>query len=123
VATFDLTEGGESIAAWAPAVDIEEDDRAITIKADLPEVEKKDIHVNIENGTLTIQGERKREKEEKKKSYHRVERSYGSYLRSFSLPDYVEKDRISAEAKNGVLTLTLPKRPEAKSKAAEIAVK
>jgi HSP20 family protein len=106
-------------------VDIEEDEKAITIKADLPDVEKKDIHVKVENGTLTISGERKREKEEKKKNYHRIERSYGSYMRSFALPESIDRDKIAAECKNGVLTLTLPKRADAvaKAKAAEIPVK
>jgi HSP20 family protein len=120
---FELLEESGTMAAWSPAVDVAEDDNAITIKADLPEVEKKDIHVSVENGTLTIRGERKREKEEKKKNYHRIERSYGSYERSFSLPESVDKDRIGAECKNGVLTLTLPKRPEAKAKAIGIEVK
>lgn len=120
---FDLFEEPGAMAAWSPAVDIAEDEQAITIKADLPEVDKKDIHVGVENGMLTIRGERKREKEEKKKNYHRVERSFGSYERSFSLPEAVEKDKIIAECKNGVLTVTLPKRPEAKAKAAQIEVK
>lgn len=120
---FELFEGADAMAAWSPAVDISEDDNAITIKADLPEVEKKDIHVGVDNGMLTIRGERKREKDEKKKNYHRIERSYGSYERSFSLPDSVDKDKIAAECKNGVLTLTLPKRPESKPKAAQIEVK
>lgn len=120
---FDVFEEGGAMTAWAPAVDIAEDENAITIKADLPEVDKKDIHVSVENGMLTIRGERKREKEEKKKNYHRVERSYGSYERSFSLPESVDKGKIGAECKNGVLTLTLPKRAEAKSKPAQIEVK
>lgn len=120
---FELFGEAEGLAAWAPAVDIAEDDTAITIKADLPEVDKKDIHVNVENGMLTIRGERKRDKEEKKKNYHRIERSYGSYERSFSLPEAVDKDKIAAECKNGVLTVTLPKRPEAKAKPAHIEVK
>jgi HSP20 family protein len=122
---LDLADGGEGLSAWAPAVDIEEDEKAITIKADLPDVEKKDIHVKVENGTLTISGERKREKEEKKKNYHRIERSYGSYMRSFALPESIDRDKIAAECKNGVLTLTLPKRADAvaKAKAAEIPVK
>lgn len=120
---FDLTRGTDPLTAWAPAVDIAEDDHAITIKADLPEVEKKDIQVNVENGVLTIKGERKRESEEKKKSYHRIERSCGSYMRSFSLPEYADKDKITAEAKNGVLTITIPKKPETKSKAMAIDVK
>jgi len=120
---FELFDQGEGLAAWSPAVDISEDDNSITIKADLPDVDRKDINVSVENGMLTIQGERKREKEEKKKNYHRVERSFGSYVRSFSLPESVDKDKIAAECKNGVLTLTLPKRPEKKAKPAQIEVK
>ena len=120
---FELLQEEGAMAAWSPAVDIAEDDNAITIKADLPEVEKKDIHVNVENGMLTIRGERHREKDENKKNFHRIERSYGSYERSFSLPEYVDKGKIGAECKNGVLTLTLPKRPEAKMKPTEIQVR
>lgn len=120
---FELFGEGEGLAFWAPAVDIAEDENTITIKADLPDVDRKDIHVSIENGTLTIRGERKREKEEKKKNYHRVERSFGSYERSFSLPESVDKGKIAAECKNGVLTVTMPKRPEAKTKPAQIEVK
>lgn len=122
VRPFEEPEQG-ALAAWTPAVDIEEDDKAITIKADLPEVDKKDINVSVENGTLTIRGERKREHEEKKKNYYRQERSYGSYMRSFTLPDYVDKEKIQAEAKNGVLTVTLPKSEAAKPATAKIDVK
>lgn len=120
---FELFEETGTLASWSPAVDIAEDENAITIKADLPEVDKKDIHVSVENGMVTIRGERKREKEEKKKNYHRIERSYGSFERSFSLPETVDRDKINAECKNGALTLTLPKKPETKSKAAQIEVK
>jgi HSP20 family protein len=120
---FELFKEGDALAAWSPAVDISEDESAISIKADLPEVDRKDIEVSVENGMLTIRGERKREKEDKKKNYHRIERSFGSYVRSFSLPESVDKDKIAAECKNGVLTVTLPKRPEAKTKAAKIEVK
>ncbi len=95
--------------AWAPAVDIFEDDKAIVIKADLPEVDKKDVEVTLDHGVLTLKGERKLEKEEKKDNYTRIERSYGSFLRSFSLPDYVEADKIAADYTGGVLKLTLPK--------------
>ena len=94
---------------WSPAVDISEDDNTIEIKADLPEVKKEDIDVSIDDGVLTISGERKSESKEKKGGVQHIERSYGSYSRSFTLPDNVEEKKISADCKDGVLTLTLPK--------------
>ena len=120
----ELAEIGE-LADWSPAVDVTEDDKEYLITADLPEVDKKDIKVTAEDGRLTISGERKREKEEKKKTWHRVERSYGKYVRSFRLPDEVEAGKVDASFKNGVLTVHLPKSPEkAKAKKAnEIPVK
>lgn len=120
---FEESELSGKTAEWAPAVDIMEDDNAITIKVDLPEVEKKDIDVSVDNGTLTIKGERKLEQEEKKKNYHRIERSYGSYFRSFDLPDYVDANKIEAKSKDGVLRVTLPKNPNAKRLPAKIDVK
>src|SRR5512140_2568964 len=95
---------------WTPAVDILETDNELVVKADLPDVDMKDIQVEIENGTLTLKGERKFEKEEKETGYHRIERSYGSFARYFSLPDTVEPDKVKADYKNGVLTVTLPKK-------------
>ena len=97
------------LEGWTPAVDILEDDKAITIKAELPEVDKKDIEVNIQDDVLTVRGERKLEKEEKKHNYRRIERSYGSFSQSFTLPDHVDQKAISAESKDGVLRITLPK--------------
>ena len=96
---------------WTPAVDIVEDDTSFTISADLPEVKKDDVNVAVENGYLTLSGERKFEKEEedKKKKYHRIERSYGSYTRSFALPDNVDGTAVKAEFKEGVLKVILPK--------------
>ena len=97
---------------WAPAVDISEDDDAFNISADLPDVKKEDVNVSVENGYLTLSGERRFEKEEedKKKKYHRIERSYGSYTRSFALPENVDETAVKAEFKNGVLNIVLPKQ-------------
>ena len=114
----------ESITAaeWAPLVDIIEDDREYLVKAELPEVKKEDVHVAVENGTLTIRGERKLEKEEKDKRYHRVERGYGSFVRSFVLPDVADAAKVSAEFKDGVLRVHLPKTEMAKTKHIEVKV-
>ena len=110
--------GGElmTITEWAPSVDIIEDQKEWLVKADLPEVKKEELKVTVENGVLTITGERKFEKESKKENYHRIERTYGSFIRSFALPTSVDADKVSAEYKDGVLTLTLPKKEEAKAK-------
>lgn len=116
--------GGESInvAEWAPAVDVSETDNDYTIKAEIPEVKKEDVKVTLQDGQLTIQGERKQEKEEKGKRYHRIERSYGSFLRSFDLPVNVDEAKAKADFKDGVLTLTLPKSEKAKPKSIEVKV-
>ena len=116
---------GSELSDWSPAVDVAEDDKQYLITADLPEVKKKDIKVTAEDGQLIISGERKREKEEKKKTWHRLERSHGSYSRSFRLPDEVDAGKIDAAFKEGVLTVSLPKSPEKqkKKKGKEIAVK
>jgi HSP20 family protein len=106
---------------WAPSVDIAETAEAFEIKAELPDVKKEDVRVTVEEGQLRISGERKQEKEEKGKKFHRVERSYGSFMRSFSLPENVDDARLSAEYKDGVLNVRLPKTEKAKPKA--IAVK
>ena len=96
---------------WAPAVDIDEDDDAFRITADLPDVKKEDVNVAVQNGYLTLSGERRfeRDEEDKKKKYHRIERSYGAYTRSFALPDNVDGSAVKAEFKEGVLRVTLPK--------------
>ena len=109
-------------ADWAPSVDISETDDAYTVKAEIPDVTKEDVRVTMENGELTIQGERKQEKEEKGKRYHRVERSYGSFLRSFALPDNVDESKVKADYKDGMLTLMLPKSEKAKPRAVEVKV-
>jgi HSP20 family protein len=109
-----------TIAEWAPSVDIIEDEKEWLVKADLPEVKKEDVKVTVENGVLTITGERKLEKEEKDRKYHRVERSYGSFYRSFTLPDAADSPKVSAEFKEGVLKVHLPKSEKAKPKAIEV---
>ena len=111
-----------TVAQWAPSVDITESDDAYTIKAEIPEVKKEDVKVTMEDGRLTIQGERKQEKEEKGKRFHRIERAYGSFMRSFDVPDNVEEGRVKADFKEGMLTLTLPKSEKAKPKAVEVKV-
>lgn len=111
-----------STTEWSPKVDISETDKAFTIKAELPEVRKEDIKVNIENGMLSISGERKQEKEEKDKKFHRIERFYGSFMRSFTLPGNVDAAQIKAEYKDGMLNLSLPKTAENKPKATEVKI-
>lgn len=108
---------------WAPRTDITETDSEFTIKVEVPEISRDDIKITIDNGVLNIRGERKREKEEKDVQYHRLERHYGKFLRSFSLPDNVAEQQIEAEFKSGVLTLRLPKTEKSKPKQIEIAVK
>ncbi|NPA25014.1 MAG: Hsp20/alpha crystallin family protein [Deltaproteobacteria bacterium] len=108
---------------WRPLVDIFEDEQAITIKAELPEMDEKDIQIDLDNNMLTIKGERKLEKEEKKESYHRVERFYGSFQRSFELPVTVDREKISASYDKGVLKVILPKKEENKPKKVQIEVK
>ena len=107
---------------WAPSVDITETNEAFVIKAELPGVNKDDVKVAVEDGVVRIQGERKQEKEEKDKKFHRVERSYGSFMRTFGLPANVDEAKIQAQYKDGVLTVQLPKSPTAKPKAVDIKV-
>ena len=108
---------------WSPAVDIVETENDLVLKADLPEVKLEDIEVRVENGTLTLKGERKFEKEEKTKGVHRIERSYGTFVRSFSLPDSFDTNNVNAEYKNGVLTITMPKKEAAKPRQVKVEVK
>jgi HSP20 family protein len=108
---------------WSPAVDIYETENDLVLKADLPEVSLKDIDVRVENQTLTIAGERKFEHEESKKGFHRIERSYGNFVRSFAVPNTFDTDKIGAEFHNGVLTVTLPKKEAAKPRQVKIEVK
>lgn len=114
--------GGLKLADWSPQVDITEDDNEYLIKADLPEMKKDEIKVNVENGVLSVSGERKTEKEEKNKKFHRIERSYGTFERSFTVPDDADGAKVAAEFKDGVLRVHLPKNPVAKPKAIEVKV-
>ena len=107
---------------WTPAVDILETENALILKADLPDVDMKDITVEIENGTLTLKGERKFEKDDQTQGYHRIERSYGFFVRYFSLPDTVEADKVHADYKNGVLSVSLPKKELAKPRSIKVEV-
>jgi HSP20 family protein len=101
---------------YAPAVDVYEDEHQVTLKIEVPGVEEKDIDVRVENSTLTVQGERKIEKEEKEENYRRVERQYGSFTRTFTLPQTVDSEKVSANYDKGVLKISLPKKAEAKPK-------
>jgi HSP20 family protein len=107
---------------WAPLVDIAEDDKEYLIKVELPEIQKEDVKVTVENGTLTIRGERKAEKEEKNRKFHRVERYYGRFERNFSIPDDVEGTDARAEFKDGVLRVHLTKSEKARPKQIEVKV-
>jgi HSP20 family protein len=114
--------GDITLPNWSPQVDISEDDKEYVVKADLPEMKKEDVKVTVENGVLSISGERKSEKEEEKKKFHRIERSFGTFLRTFALPDDADSTKIAAEFKEGVLKVHLPKTPAAKPKPFEVKV-
>jgi HSP20 family protein len=111
-----------TVAQWAPVVDITKDDKEYLIKAELPEVKKDDVKVRIEDGVLYISGERNFEKEEKRKRYHRVERGYGAFTRSFSLPEDADPNKINAAFKDGVLSVHVAKDPNAMPKSIEVKV-
>lgn len=104
----------EAAGEWAPKVDISESKDAIVVKAEIPGVEQKDISVSLQDQVLTIKGEKHHEKEEKDEKYHRVERSWGTFMRAFRMPAAVAGDKVAATFKDGTLTVTLPKAPEAK---------
>jgi HSP20 family protein len=108
---------------WSPAVDIYETENELVLKADVPDVDPKDIDVRVENQTLTISGERKFEQENSSKGFHRIERSYGAFVRSFAVPNSFDTDKIDAGFKNGVLTVTLPKKETAKPRQVKVEVK
>lgn len=110
------------MADWAPSVDISETDTAYLIKGEIPGVKKEDVKVTVQDGMLTIQGERKMEKEEKGKKFHRVERSYGSFVRSFRVPDDADENKVKAEFKDGMINVTLAKSAKAKPQAINVAV-
>ena len=125
LAPANTANGGQelmTLAQWSPSVDISEDDKEWLIKADLPQVKKEDVKVTVENGVLTVTGERKFEKEEKDKKYHRIERSYGNFFWSFTLPEGAEGGKVSAQFKDGVLEVRLPKNEKAKTTAVEVKV-
>lgn len=108
---------------WTPSVDILETEQALVVKADLPGMNEKDIDIRLENGTLTLTGERKFVKENSEKGgYHRIERSYGRFARYFSLPDSIDPENVQAEYKNGTLTVTMPKKEAAKPRTIKVAV-
>jgi HSP20 family protein len=109
-------------AEWVPVVDIVEDDKEYLIKAELPEVLKDNVRVTVENGRLTLSGERKFEKEETGKKYHRVERSYGTFLRSFNLPENADPERVEAEFKEGILRVHLAKLEKAKPRQIDVKI-
>ncbi|MCL5744632.1 MAG: Hsp20/alpha crystallin family protein [Acidobacteria bacterium] len=108
---------------WSPAVDIYETDNEVVLKADLPDMDLNDIDLRVENQTLTLRGERKFHQEEATKGFHRIERNYGSFTRSFSVPHTVDTDKVGAEYRNGVLTITLPKKEAAKPRQVKVEVK
>lgn len=111
-----------AVADWMPSVDISETDTAYLIKGEIPGVKKEDVKVTIQDGMLTIQGERKQEKEEKGKKFHRVECSYGNFVRSFRVPDDADEAGVKAEFKDGMLNVTLPKSEKAKPKSVNVTV-
>jgi HSP20 family protein len=112
-----------SLTAWTPSVDIAERDNEYLVKVELPGVEKNDVSITLESNILTIKGTKQQEKNEKGKEYHRVERTYGAFQRSFTLPTTVKADSIEAVFKDGILSVTLPKADEAKPRQIEVKVK
>ena len=125
---FEDTVGGsgsgtaQALGSWTPAVDVYEDENEFLIKCELPEISKDDVKVNLDNNVLSISGERKLEHEEKRDGYQRVERTYGQFYRSFTLPPNVNIEAINAEFRDGVLRLALPKREEAKPKQIQVKI-
>ncbi len=120
---MDQAMGEDNFAAasdWMPAVDIKEDEKQFTITADIPGVDAKDIEVHAENGMLTIRGERENEKKEERDGYKRIERSYGSFFRRFTLPDTADTDKIAARTEKGVLNITIPKHAKVLPKKIEV---
>jgi HSP20 family protein len=111
-----------TVADWSPEVDISEDDQGYFLKADLPEIKKDDVRVTVEDGILCVSGERKTQKEDQKRKFHRIERSYGNFRRSFTLPEDADSKKVTAEFHDGVLKVHLPTTPIARSKAIEVKV-
>ena len=111
-----------AVADWSPEVDISEDDRGYLLKADLPEIKKDDVRVTVEDGILSVSGERRCQKEDQKRKFHRIERSFGTFRRSFTLPEDADSTKVTAEFRDGVLKVHLPTTPVAKSKATQVKV-
>ncbi len=107
---------------WSPPVDIFETENDLVLKADVPEVDPKNVSIQMENGTLTLKGERKFDEQKNGRGFHRIERGYGSFVRAFSLPDTVDPEKVKADYKNGVLTVTLPKKEVAKPRTVNVEI-
>jgi HSP20 family protein len=114
---------GHALKAWAPRVDVEETEKEILVKADLPGIDPKAVEISVVNGILTVRGEMKEEKEEKKKNFHRLERCTGSFYRAITLPAGADAEKVTATSANGVVTVTIPKRPEAQPKRIAVTAK
>ena len=119
-----VTQRGEEkelvASSWAPAVDIYEDESQLVLTAEVPGLSEKDVEIKIEDNVLSIHGERKLEKETREENYHRIERAYGAFFRSFTLPNYIDQDKIRAEHENGVLKISMPKKAELKPRKVRI---
>ncbi len=121
---YSVSRGDEELSAssFVPPVDIYEDEHNVTLKMEVPGIDQKDLDIRVENSTLTVRGERKLEKDEKEENFHRIERRYGSFVRTFTLPNTVDTDSINADYDNGVLKIRLAKREEAKPKQIKVNV-
>ena len=111
-----------TVSDWTPSVDIQETENEYLVKAELPEIKREDVKVTVENGVLTLQGERKQEKEEKNRKFHRVERSYGTFLRTFTVPTDADEAKVAADFKEGILRVHLPKTEKPRPKTIEVKV-
>lgn len=116
-------ENGSETTQWVPPVDVTETAERVTVKTELPGLDPKDVEISVSDDTLTIRGEKKSEKEEKGETWHRTERHYGSFVRSVVLPSHIDAEHVNAEAKDGVLTITLPKTEKSKAKRITVKVK
>jgi HSP20 family protein len=116
-------DGNETLADWVPAMDVQETDGEYLVHADLPAVKKDDVKVSVQDGVLAVEGERRQEKEEKGKKFHRIERSYGKFVRRLALPTDVDEQKVAAEFKDGVLSVHLPKSAEAKPRSIDVSVR
>ena len=120
--SFGESQDSLTTSSFSPAVDVYEDEHAVNLKIEVPGIEEKDLDIRVENNTLTVHGERKFEKEEKEENFRRVERQYGSFTRSFTLPQTVDSENVSANYDKGVLKISLPKKAEAKPKQIKVNV-